>query len=69
LSPQDHLIYVLEGDGVTINPGGDESAAMAVPLQPGAGIPAPMAAPPFGSHTLENTGTVTLKMVFFEAKK
>jgi hypothetical protein len=42
---------------------------MAVPLQPGAGIPAPMAAPPFGSHTLENTGTVTLKMVFFEAKK
>ena len=44
---RDHLIYVLEGDGVTIYPGGDKEAAMAVPLAPGAGIPAPMAAPPF----------------------
>ena len=66
---QDHLIYVLEGDGVTIYPGGDESAAMVVPLQVGAGIPAPMSAPPFAKHTLLNSGTVPLKMVFFEAKK
>ena len=29
---KNHLIYVLEGDGVTIYPGGDESAAMVVPL-------------------------------------
>ena len=66
---RNHLIYVLEGDGVTIYPGGDEAAAMEVPLQVGAGIPAPMAAPPFGSHTLKNSGTVPLKMLFFEAKK
>ena len=66
---KDHLIYVLEGDGVTIYPGGDESAAMAVPLKPFAGIPAPMVAPPFASHVLENTGTIPLKMLFFEAKK
>ena len=42
---------------------------MAVPLAPFAGIPAPMSAPPFASHTLKNTGTKTLKMLFFEAKK
>jgi len=66
---RDHLIYVLEGDGVTINPGGDESAAMEVPLKAGAGIPAPMSAPPFYSHTLKNSGTCTLKMAFFEMKK
>jgi len=66
---KDHLIYVLEGDGVTIYPGGDESAAMVVPLKVGAGIPAPMSAPPFAKHTLLNSGTVPLKMLFFEAKK
>ena len=66
---KDHLIYVLEGDGVTIYPGGDESAAMVVPLKPFAGIPAPMAAPPFASHVLLNSGTIPLKMLFFEAKK
>jgi uncharacterized cupin superfamily protein len=60
---RDHLIYVLEGDAVTIYPGGNKEAAMAVPLTVGAGIPAPMEAPPFGSHTLLNSGTVTLKML------
>jgi len=66
---KDHLIYVIEGDQVTIYPGGDETAAMAVPIAPGAGIPAPMSAPPFASHTLMNSGTKPLKMLFFEAKK
>eukprot|EP00316_Scyphosphaera_apsteinii_P002052 CAMPEP_0119313134 /NCGR_PEP_ID=MMETSP1333-20130426/27991_1 /TAXON_ID=418940 /ORGANISM="Scyphosphaera apsteinii, Strain RCC1455" /LENGTH=298 /DNA_ID=CAMNT_0007317887 /DNA_START=75 /DNA_END=971 /DNA_ORIENTATION=+ len=66
---RDHLIYVVEGDGVTIYPNGDEDAAMVVPLAPGAGIPAPMSAPPFFKHTLKNSGTVTLKLAFFEAKK
>jgi len=66
---RDHLIYVAEGDGVTIYPGGDESSPMVVPLQVGAGIPAPMSAPPFAKHTLLNSGTVPLKMIFFEAKK
>ena len=60
---------VIEGDQVTIYPGGDETAAMAVPIAPGAGIPAPMSAPPFASHTLMNSGTKPLKMLFFEAKK
>ena len=58
-----HLIYVEEGDGVTIYPGGDESKPMVVPLQAGAGIPAPMSAPPFASHTLLNSGTKPLKMM------
>ena len=66
---KNHLIYVLGGEEVTIYPGGDESAAMAVPLALYAGIPAPMEAPPFGSHVLKNTGSVPLKMLFFEAKK
>lgn len=66
---RDHLIYVEEGDGVTIYPGGDEDKPMVVPLKVGAGIPAPMSAPPFAKHTLMNSGTVPLKMVFFEAKK
>ena len=66
---KDHLIYVLGGDEVTIYPGGDESAGMAVPLQKYAGIPAPMAAPPFASHTLLNSGKEKLQMLFFESKK
>eukprot|EP00931_Biecheleriopsis_adriatica_P071570 TRINITY_DN4544_c0_g1_i1.p1 TRINITY_DN4544_c0_g1~~TRINITY_DN4544_c0_g1_i1.p1 ORF type:complete len:504 (+),score=89.13 TRINITY_DN4544_c0_g1_i1:36-1547(+) len=66
---RDHLIYVLEGDNLTINVGGDEAAAMAVDIKPNAGIPAPMSAPPFAKHSLKNTGTVTAKLVFFEAKK
>jgi len=68
---RDHLIYVLEGDGVTIYPGGKDSGAdaMVVPLEVGAGIPAPMSAPPFAKHTLLNSGKKPLKMLFFEAKK
>ena len=66
---RDHLIYVEQGDGVTIYPGGNEDEPMVVPLQAGAGIPAPMSAPPFAKHTLLNSGTVPLKMVFFETKK
>lgn len=66
---RDHLIYVLEGDQVTIYPGGDKEKAMEVPIKPHAGIPAPMSAPPFGKHSLKNSGTVPLKMLFFEAKK
>lgn len=42
---------------------------MAVDIKPGAGIPAPMEAPPFAKHSLKNTGKSTLKMLFFEMKK
>eukprot|EP00931_Biecheleriopsis_adriatica_P118954 TRINITY_DN9424_c0_g2_i3.p1 TRINITY_DN9424_c0_g2~~TRINITY_DN9424_c0_g2_i3.p1 ORF type:complete len:292 (-),score=71.64 TRINITY_DN9424_c0_g2_i3:192-1013(-) len=66
---RDHLIYVLEGDEVTINVDGDESKAMAVPIKPNAGIPAPMSAPPFFKHNLKNSGKSALKLLFFESKK
>ena len=66
---RDHVIYVLEGDEVTIYPNGDEAVAMQVPISAGMGIPAPMAAPPFAKHSLKNTGKLPLKMLFFEAKK
>jgi hypothetical protein len=32
---KNHLIYVAEGDGITIYPGGDESNPMVVPLKVG----------------------------------
>jgi len=65
---KDHLIYVVKGNEVTIYPGGDEAAAMVVPIKPGAGIPAPMEAPPFASHFLKNSGTEDIEMIFFEMK-
>ena len=66
---RDHLIYVLSGNNITINVGGDESNAIVKDIAPFHGLPAPMAAPPFASHSLINSGTETLKMVFFEMKK
>ena len=66
---KDHLIYVLEGDEVTIFPGGDMDKGMAVPITPFSGIPAPMSAPPFAKHIMKNSGKKALKMVFFEMKK
>lgn len=65
---KDHLIYVVKGNEVTIFPGGDASAAMVVPIKAGAGIPAPMEAPPFASHFLKNSGTEDIEMIFFEMK-
>ena len=66
----DHLIYVLEGDEVTIYPNGVLGDAHAVPIKPGAGLAAPMSAGPiFAKHSMKNTGTVPLKMIFFEMKK
>eukprot|EP01046_Picozoa_sp_COSAG06_P011539 COSAG06_NODE_661_length_13303_cov_26.208725_2_plen_51_part_00 len=42
----------------------------AVPIKPGAGLAAPMSAGPiFAKHSMKNTGTVPLKMIFFEMKK
>jgi len=70
---KDHLIYVVEGDEVTIYENGDTtdaSKAHAVPIKPGAGIPAPIAAGPiFANHSLKNTGKGPVKMIFFEMKK
>lgn len=65
---RDHLIYFLEGDGVTIYPGGDESAGITKELHTPEGVPAPMSAPPFAYHKLKNSGTKAIKAVFFEMK-
>jgi uncharacterized cupin superfamily protein len=65
---KDHLCYVLSGDEVTIFPGGDMDAPMVVPIGAGAGIPAPMSAPPFAKHIVKNSGTKEIKMLFFEMK-
>jgi Ca2+-binding EF-hand superfamily protein/mannose-6-phosphate isomerase-like protein (cupin superfamily) len=70
---RDHLLYVLEGDEVTIhNLAGDMSALegdappalMKVPLAAGAAM-----AVPAGHHWLENTGSQNCKIIFFEPKK
>jgi len=66
---KDHVIYVLEGDGITIYPGGDKEQAIVKQIAPFHGLPAPMSAPPFLSHALKNSGTVPLKLIFFEMKK
>jgi len=67
---KDHLIYVLEGDEVTIYPGGNMDDPHAVPIKPEAGIPAPMSAGPiFAKHIMKNSGTKPIKMLFFEMKK
>ena len=70
---REHMLYVLEGDEVTIhNLAGDMSplegdappALMKVPLAAGAAM-----AVPAGHHWLENTGTKACKIIFFEPKK
>jgi len=66
---RDHLIYVLEGDEVSIYPDGDMADPHAVPIKPNAGIPAPISAGPiFSKHLMKNSGSSTTKMVFFEMK-
>jgi len=60
----DHLVYVCEGDGLTIYPGkqiGDEK--MEVPIQPGMSLPVPA-----GHHSVKNTGTKDCDLIFFEQK-
>ena len=67
---KDHLIYVLEGDELTIYPDGNMEDPHAVPIKPEVGIPAPFAAGPiFNHHIVKNSGTVTCKLLFFEMKK
>jgi quercetin dioxygenase-like cupin family protein len=67
---KDHLIYVLEGEEITIYPGGDMGKGAVVPIKPFAGVPAPMSAGDiFANHVVKNSGTVPVKMVFFEMKK
>lgn len=61
----DHLVYVIEGDGITIWPGKEKGEEkMEVPIKPGMALPVPA-----GHHIVKNTGTVKCKLVFFELKK
>jgi quercetin dioxygenase-like cupin family protein len=67
---KDHLIYVLEGDELTIYPDGDMEKGNAIPIKPFAAVAAPISAGPiFSKHIVKNTGTTACKMVFFEMKK
>jgi len=68
---RDHLIYVLEGDGVTLYPAEEGKDGNAVPIKPGMAIPAPIkgANGLFAKHIMKNTGSIPLKMVFFEMKR
>jgi len=70
---RDHLLYVLEGDKLTIhNLGPDMSplegdgppAKLDADIAPGAAM-----AVPAGHHWVENTGTATCKIIFFEPIK
>lgn len=66
---RDHLIYVIEGDELTIYPDGNMEDPHAVPIQPFKAIPAPVAAGSiFTNHVLKNTGKGPAKLVFFESK-
>jgi len=70
-SHKDHLIYVLEGNGVTLYPREEGKDGHEVPIKPGMAIPAPMAGAGglFKQHIMKNTGSIPLKMVFFEMKR
>ena len=61
----DHLVYVLEGDGITIYPGKEssEDTKMEVPIKPGMAMPVHT-----GHHVVKNTGSKTCELVFFELK-
>ena len=67
---RDHLIYVLDGDEVTIHPNGDMEDGHTVPVKPDSGIGAPMAAGAiFSHHIMKNSGIAPTVMVYFEMKK
>jgi quercetin dioxygenase-like cupin family protein len=66
---KDHLIYVLEGDEITIFPGGNMEDPHPVPIHPYKGVAAPVKAGAiFNNHVMKNSGKTTAKMVFFELK-
>eukprot|EP00873_Tetraselmis_striata_P029190 jgi/Tetstr1/449454/TSEL_036549.t1 len=63
-SHHEHLLYVLEGSGLTIWPGkAAEGEGMAVPIAPG--FAAPIDA---GFHVVKNTGDAAAKVIFWEMK-
>lgn len=70
---RNHVIHVLEGDGVTLYPSieaKEKGEGASPPIKPGDYIPAPINVMGglFGAHSMKNTGTIPLKMVFFEQK-
>lgn len=66
---RDHLIYVMEGDELTIFPDGNMETPAVVPIKPFTGIPAPQAAGGiFKNHTVKNSGSKKCRLIFFEMK-
>lgn len=67
-SHMDHLLYVLEGNGVTIQDldaaGNKVGGQKAVPIKPGFAAPIPSS-----HHIVKNSGSEPCKIIFFELKK
>jgi len=64
---KDHLIYVLEGDQITIFPGKEvkeDGPSKVVDIKAGMALNVPA-----GPHHLKNSGSKDAKLVFFEMKK
>ena len=67
---KDMLVWFMEGDKLSLYPNGDTSKdPIDMPISTPCGVPAPMSNSPFASCVLKNSGTTTLKAVFFEMKK
>ena len=60
----DHLVYVKEGNGITIYAGKEMGEAkFDMPLMPGMAVPVPG-----GHHLVKNSGTEDCEIIFFEQK-
>lgn len=67
---RDHLIYVMEGDELTIYPDGDLDKGAVVPIKAHAALPAPESAGSiFTNHRVKNSGKTKARLIFFEKKK
>eukprot|EP00933_Yihiella_yeosuensis_P002206 TRINITY_DN10364_c3_g1_i2.p1 TRINITY_DN10364_c3_g1~~TRINITY_DN10364_c3_g1_i2.p1 ORF type:complete len:276 (-),score=89.83 TRINITY_DN10364_c3_g1_i2:259-1086(-) len=67
---RDHFIYMLEGDQITLYPGGDKEKGKDIPIEPMHAVAAPIAAGDiFAKHIMKNSGTKPCKLIFFETKK
>lgn len=63
-SHKEHLLYVLEGDGLNIYPGKKKGEPHPVPVKPGFAAPIPA-----GFHTIENTSADTdIRIIFWECR-
>eukprot|EP00931_Biecheleriopsis_adriatica_P061382 TRINITY_DN36905_c0_g1_i1.p1 TRINITY_DN36905_c0_g1~~TRINITY_DN36905_c0_g1_i1.p1 ORF type:complete len:261 (+),score=55.04 TRINITY_DN36905_c0_g1_i1:150-932(+) len=66
---RDHVMYVLSGDSVAIFENGEKSKSRQFDLKPYTGIAAQMGDPVFAKRSMMNTGSSSVKMIFFEMKQ